>query len=56
MRVDSSARSSSQAPSYWWKLAAVMSRFFEATGWTPTIRKIVAGALPYTRYNLSSDG
>ena len=29
-----------------------MNRFFEKTAWTPTIRKIVAGALPYTRYNI----
>jgi menaquinone-dependent protoporphyrinogen oxidase len=34
------------------ELEAIMDRFFEKTGWTPTIRKIVAGALPYTRYNI----
>ena len=34
------------------ELEAIMDRFFEKTGWTPTIRKIVAGALPYTRYNV----
>jgi menaquinone-dependent protoporphyrinogen oxidase len=34
------------------ELAAIMSRFFEKTGWTPTTTKIVAGALPYTRYNI----
>ena len=34
------------------ELDAIMERFFEKTGWTPTVRKIVAGALPYTRYNV----
>ena len=34
------------------ELEAIMSRFFDRTGWTPTIQKIVAGALPYTRYNV----
>jgi len=31
-------------------LAAIMGRFFEATGWTPKETKSVAGALPYSRY------
>jgi menaquinone-dependent protoporphyrinogen oxidase len=34
------------------ELEAIMMRFFEKTRWTPTIKKVVAGALPYTRYNL----
>ena len=34
------------------ELEAIMNRFFEKTGWTPTIRKVFAGALPYTRYNV----
>ena len=33
------------------ELEAIMERFFEKTGWSPTVRKVVAGALPYTRYN-----
>jgi menaquinone-dependent protoporphyrinogen oxidase len=33
------------------ELAHIMEGFFEATSWTPTIRKMVAGALPYTRYS-----
>lgn len=33
------------------ELEAIMGRFLSATGWQPTERKIVAGALPYTRYN-----
>jgi menaquinone-dependent protoporphyrinogen oxidase len=32
------------------ELASIMEDFFETTGWLPTIRKVVAGALPYTRY------
>jgi menaquinone-dependent protoporphyrinogen oxidase len=28
----------------------IMTRFFNRTGWRPTIAKLVAGALPYTRY------
>jgi menaquinone-dependent protoporphyrinogen oxidase len=32
------------------ELERIMTRFFERTGWTPAIRKIVAGALPYSRY------
>lgn len=31
-------------------LAAIMGRFFEATGWTPKETKSVAGALPYSKY------
>ena len=33
------------------ELATIMEGFFEATSWTPTVRKIVAGALPYSRYS-----
>ena len=33
------------------ELAAILSRFFTATGWRATITKSVAGALPYSRYN-----
>jgi menaquinone-dependent protoporphyrinogen oxidase len=32
-------------------LAGIMTKFFEATGWRPPVTKVVAGALPYTRYN-----
>ena len=32
------------------ELRDIMERFFDATGWRPTVSKIVAGALPYTRY------
>ena len=32
-------------------IAKVMDRFFHETGWLPTIRKAVAGALLYTKYN-----
>ena len=31
-------------------LSAIMSRFFEAAGWTPKEAKSVAGALPYSKY------
>lgn len=31
-------------------LSVIMSRFFEATGWTPKETKSVAGALPYSKY------
>jgi menaquinone-dependent protoporphyrinogen oxidase len=34
------------------ELDAIMQRFFAETNWTPTTPKIVAGALPYTKYNL----
>src|SRR5207344_933045 len=32
------------------ELGAIMDRFFTATGWRPTETKIVAGALPYSKY------
>jgi len=32
-------------------LTAILDRFFTETGWRPTLTKIVAGALLYTRYN-----
>jgi menaquinone-dependent protoporphyrinogen oxidase len=31
-------------------LDRIMSRFLTDTGWTPTLTKAVAGALPYSRY------
>lgn len=31
-------------------LGAALQRFFEETGWKPAESKIVAGALPYTKY------
>jgi menaquinone-dependent protoporphyrinogen oxidase len=33
------------------ELASIRARFEAATGWHPRIVKIVAGSLPYTRYN-----
>jgi menaquinone-dependent protoporphyrinogen oxidase len=33
------------------EVAAIAARFCTATGWEPDVTKIVAGALPYTRYN-----
>jgi menaquinone-dependent protoporphyrinogen oxidase len=33
------------------EFAAIIDRFFAATGWRPTVTKTVAGALAYTRYN-----
>jgi len=33
------------------ELSRIANRFFDATGWRPTIFKVVAGALPYTKYN-----
>jgi menaquinone-dependent protoporphyrinogen oxidase len=33
------------------ELAEIKQRFLTATGWQPTMTRIVAGALPYTRYN-----
>jgi menaquinone-dependent protoporphyrinogen oxidase len=33
------------------EVAATVDRFLRATGWRPGMRKIVAGALLYTRYN-----
>jgi menaquinone-dependent protoporphyrinogen oxidase len=34
------------------ELDDIMNRFFQKTGWFPTVRKIVAGALLYTHYNI----
>lgn len=31
--------------------AGIMEEFFYATGWNPSVRRILAGALPYTRYS-----
>lgn len=33
------------------QLAVMANRFFARTGWRPAAVKVVAGALPYTRYN-----
>jgi uncharacterized protein (TIGR00730 family) len=33
------------------EVAAIIERFVNATGWTPSMTTTVAGALPYTRYN-----
>lgn len=33
------------------EITAIMDRFFLGTHWTPTTRKVVAGALPYTKYH-----
>ena len=38
------------------KLALILKRFFDATGWQPTESKIVAGALPYRIQTGSSAG
>jgi menaquinone-dependent protoporphyrinogen oxidase len=32
------------------EIISIMERFLERSGWRPTITKLVAGALPYTRY------
>ena len=32
-------------------LAGIQQRFLDETGWHPTVMKVVAGALLYTRYN-----
>ncbi|MGE5802228.1 MAG: flavodoxin domain-containing protein [Gemmatimonadota bacterium] len=32
------------------EIISIMERFLERCGWRPTITKMVAGALPYTRY------
>ena len=32
-------------------LNAIRDRFFDETGWRPTVFKAVAGAMPFTRYN-----
>jgi menaquinone-dependent protoporphyrinogen oxidase len=39
-----------QSPKVISELSAIKSRFIARTRWTPTQFKIVAGALPYTRY------
>jgi len=31
-------------------LSEIMDRFFSSTGWNPSESKVVAGALPYTKY------
>jgi len=33
------------------ELKAIIDRFLAPTGWRPDVTKIVAGALPYTKYN-----
>src|SRR5690349_18778245 len=33
------------------RLSDLLDEFSMKTGWHPTVRKIVAGALPYTKYN-----
>jgi menaquinone-dependent protoporphyrinogen oxidase len=33
------------------ELQVIIDRFVKATGWTPTMTKVVAGALLYSRYN-----
>lgn len=33
-------------------LGGIMQKFFEKTGWTPAATHIVAGALPYSKYNV----
>jgi menaquinone-dependent protoporphyrinogen oxidase len=33
------------------ELDAIKNRFLEETGWRPVETKMVAGALPYSRYN-----
>jgi menaquinone-dependent protoporphyrinogen oxidase len=33
------------------ELGSIMERFFAQSGWRPAIVKIVAGALPYSKYN-----
>lgn len=38
-------------PSVQRELRVIIDRFVKATGWAPTMTKIVAGALLYTRYN-----
>ena len=37
-------------PKVWADLDASVDRFIKHTGWKPSVVKIVAGALPYTRY------
>ena len=33
------------------ELQAIQERFLSETGWRPSVTKVVAGALPYTKYN-----
>ena len=33
------------------ELKAIIDRFVAATGWQPDVTKVVAGGLPYTKYN-----
>jgi menaquinone-dependent protoporphyrinogen oxidase len=33
------------------ELTSILNKFLAATGWQPTVTRMVAGALPYTRYN-----
>ena len=33
------------------EIATIMERFLGACGWQPAVRKLVAGATPFTRYN-----
>jgi len=33
------------------ELKTILDRFLAATGWQPGVTKIVAGSLPYTKYN-----
>ncbi len=33
------------------ELASILDKFLAATGWRPSVTRMVAGALPYTRYN-----
>jgi menaquinone-dependent protoporphyrinogen oxidase len=40
-----------QDPKVQQDLRAIIDRFVKVTGWAPTMTKIVAGALLYTRYN-----
>ncbi len=37
-------------PKVWADLDGIVDRFVRQTGWQPSVVKIVAGALPYTRY------
>jgi menaquinone-dependent protoporphyrinogen oxidase len=40
-----------QDPSVDREIERIMQRFFRRTGWQPDVTHVVAGALPYTRYN-----
>ena len=40
------------APGVQREVRAIAQRFLDGAGWLPTITKPVAGALPYTRYNV----